>query len=203
MNSKDTIKRIEPEEVKTPDMNRPDYDYGYKDRPLNTKRSNYNTYLEWVSAFWSVNLTWININDTITPTSNCTIIPLTQLYNYTGNLSWKLSNDWWLIIPTDWTYLLSFQRLYLMSPTISDATIQWAYWTKPLVSLIYQLDNLWDTPTSFWFVRSQTFWTVSQNDSFTLSWPALKWSVFYALASSKRAWQTFPAYAVIYINKLT
>jgi hypothetical protein len=35
--------------VKMPEIVRPDYDYGYKDRPLNAKRANYNTYLPYIS----------------------------------------------------------------------------------------------------------------------------------------------------------
>jgi hypothetical protein len=50
MESKKKIKDYTTQPVKMPEIVRPDYDYGYKDRPLNTKRSNYNTYLEHITT---------------------------------------------------------------------------------------------------------------------------------------------------------
>ena len=133
MNSKEVkIKRIEPEEVKTPEIKRPDYDYGYKDRPLNTKRSNYNTYLdtfrwgwdnEWQVIIDDYNIKW-NLKRTVDSTKIYIPADWTYMINIIWEFSWSANSNWmWAWFTIDWATSYLSQN-YLATAVYTDLTTQ-------------------------------------------------------------------------------
>ena len=156
MSSKEQkIKRIELEEVKTPSMQRPDYEYWYKDRPLNTKRSNYNTYLDSIEIR-SISSTWFS--------------PTFTLEDWTIIKQWNLNRklDWWKVyFPTSWTYLVNIAmyesiwndatELAVFASTSTGWIILWAIsvtnWLNPFLfwSWIARLNMVqWDYINITW-----------------------------------------------------
>lgn len=164
MSSKYKIKRIEPEKVETPEMNRPDYDYGYKDRPLNIKRAWYNTYLDSIS---------------ITATSSTGLTPTFTLEDWTITKVWdyKRTLDWWKIyFPVTWTYIIdaaihesawnTATELMIDIDDSSSATLLWipsvTSWLNPALRWSWVLtinitkwdyiEVSWDTDAAWWIM---------------------------------------------------
>lgn len=146
MNSK--VKRIEQPDFKVPEIQRPDYSYWYKDRPINQKRGNYNTYLDSIQINWWDIIEWIALWSAL----EYNILPLkkdnssfcgelntefslwipTTFYDSitTWKLNWETTPDWWIIIPADWNYIVSVLMSFYLSLNTSSLTP--SIWTEEL-----------------------------------------------------------------------
>jgi len=169
----------------------------YTNRALNARSQTYNRYLDNVVVYWIANVPWIWATDDFTPTSNSTDIPMTTIFNKTGDLKWEIDGDWGILIPEDWTYLITIEHVFLMYPTISDWDVKAAYWLYPIIPLLYE--------TTSWFssLDSRLFFTRQATTSFSFTASASKWDPLYAAATHRRTWQTFPVQAVFFITKLS
>jgi hypothetical protein len=141
-------------------MQRPDYDYGYKDRPLNTKRSNYNNYLDSCTVTGSdSNKTWV---------FDCTLTTLTKVWYLNRVLS---SNK--LYIPQDWTYII-FAKISYENWTNDERYVQVA---KNGTWIL----NRYETPAQTFISIVETSWIVnlSKWDYLELDW--IQWDSWATL----------------------
>lgn len=144
MNSKEVkIKRITPEEVITPEIKRPDYDYWYKDRPLNAKRWIYNNILPY---FW--------FYDTLSIPNNAET--LVQSSPFAPSIIQKSPNQDWFYysLPSHWTIKIPQNWIYLFNVDIEWGS--WTYWAWTTWGNVIELYS-WQRFIDYKYMPSWTF----------------------------------------------
>lgn len=125
----------QPIEWETKTFNR--FSMWYTDRPINARVQTYNRYLDWCTIWWDADITatpiWVDPFTTQVNLSKTNIyVPFEKNGSYPRDTS-----DWYLVIPTDWTYLVT----WLTQFDNADLTIAWIFtqlyydwymWTWPL-----------------------------------------------------------------------
>lgn len=189
----------QPMQIQTPVFDR--QSIWYTNRPIDWRTQTRNRYLDYTAVSWLANIEGKAVWSAI----DFNILPLDTVLEKTGNLKFNFTASWWLEIPVDWSYIMSFINVFLIVSntswkTASDIIAQ--YWLSSLIPSVTFAEYEW-WPRSPLYYDALPFYSDVAVRNVTFNIKATKWTVIYVCADHRWNWVTFPVNWWIYITKIS
>lgn len=170
----------------------------------------YKVYLPEAGYSGAKNILWTSPWVSSYTPSTTEILPISSVAGVIWNYQWEISPTWWVIIPEDWTYMVTAR--WIFQPISNDITvIPPATKSSVTIAQFWQVALLWfisyatsETGTKqFVWYSSKRFdlWNDVMDTTFSSDFK--KWEVLWLQVAHKWDWVTFPVNWVVLITKLS